>query len=712
MARIAPVPLLFGLHNHQPFGNFDSVIEYLTDQCYSPFLEHVEDYNFFRFSLHVSGFLLKWWEQHSPELIDRIANLCDQGRVELLAGGFYEPVLAAWDSQDRVDQIEMLKSYLKDRFGQTPKGLWLTERVWEQQVVEDIASCGIDYVLVDDRHFLVSGFRKEDLYGYYLTESNGKSVAVFPIDENLRYAIPFHEPEQIETYLRKIQSAGKMAIYVDDGEKFGAWPGTYDWVYRRRWLERFLDAASAWQNDLAVFRTFSDILKDIPPEGLCYLPTASYDEMEQWALPYDSACQFSSLKKMLKEHSSEGYSNEDYSKFLRGGHWKNFLVKYPESNYMQKRVQELSRKTRSENCPPGARDMVLAAQCNDAYWHGVFGGLYLPHLRQGIWSSLLKAEGMLRTGTQLTFERKDIDIDGRQEILVGSDRVLWGIRPSCGQIIEISSLRSEHNYLNTLTRRPEPYHNDIRENVQQLDMEAQESENTDDADESQAFSIHEIDKRVDPELLEELSYDWYERHCLVDHFFDPNTGLSDFKHCDFREWGDFANQPFDSELDPEKRSVIMSRSGGIYPMGSKIPIILSKELVFSEDATELSVCYTVENKGETDINVRFGIEWSLFPRYLATGEGTVTLDRTEKPRYSEWEDEGRVLVFHDGVLEKLVLELDQDATLWYFPVSTVSQSEGGYDKTVQGIAVMAFWNLNLVPNTKLKRKIIFNIKDL
>ena len=42
------------------------------------------------------------------------------------------------------------------------------------------------------------------------------------------------------------RAAGRrLAVLVDDGEKFGGWPGTKEWVYERGWLSQFLDAMTA-----------------------------------------------------------------------------------------------------------------------------------------------------------------------------------------------------------------------------------------------------------------------------------------------------------------------------------------------------------------------------------------------------------------------------------------------------------------------------------
>src|SRR5207247_1685413 len=202
--------------------------------------------------------------------------------------------------------------------------------------------------LVDDRHFLVSGFERDRLHAPFLTESGGKRVALFPIDERLRYLIPFRPPAEISAYLRELRNAGRpLAVFVDDGAKFGGWPGTKDWVYTRGWLAQVCDATAA-------LVAAGDVSLTTPGAAL--------------------------------------------REVVRGGHWRNFPVKYPEANRMHKKMLALSALCRERGDPPAARRAIGRAQCNDAYWHGVFGGLYLPHLRAAIWRHLALAEGELRRG--------------------------------------------------------------------------------------------------------------------------------------------------------------------------------------------------------------------------------------------------------------------------------------------------------------------------
>src|SRR5437879_5697104 len=390
-----PLRFVFGVHLHQPVGNFDHVFEQHVRDVYRPLLERLAEREFFPIALHISGPLLEWLEAHEAALLDRIGGLAGDGRLELLLSGLYEPVLASLPREDRVEQIRWMREAVERRFGGKAHGggLWLTERVWEPELAADLAQAGVRYAFVDDRHFLVTGFAGDRLHAPFWTESDGKRVALFPIDERLRYLIPFQPPADTAAYLRLLRERGApLAVFVDDGEKFGGWPGTKEWVYERGWLAQFLDAMGALVASGEIrLTTPATALAEVPSGGLAYLPTASYREMEGWALPPEAALRLARLERDLGEERLAGPDGA----LVRGAHWRNFFVRYAESNWMHKKMQALSALCRRSGEPAAARRAIGRAQCNDAYWHGVFGGLYLPHLRHAIWRHLALADGEL-----------------------------------------------------------------------------------------------------------------------------------------------------------------------------------------------------------------------------------------------------------------------------------------------------------------------------
>jgi alpha-amylase len=451
------VRFVFGIHVHQPVGNFEHVFEEHTRDVYLPLLKALKEREFFPIVMHLSGPLLEWLEASHSSYLDMVGELASSGKIEMLLSGYYEPILAALPREDRVEQILWMKNAIESRFGVTANGLWLTERVWEPELAADLSNAGVRYVLVDDRHFLVSGFQRDQLHVPYRTESDGKTVDVLAIDERLRYLIPFRPPSEIADYVHELKAQGhRLAVFADDGEKFGGWPGTREWVYEKGWLKDFLATMEKLvaSGDM-VLSTGSDALNDIPSGGLAYLPTASYREMEGWSLPPVAGKRLAELEAEL---GTDRIAGQDGA-FVRGAHWRNFLVKYPESNRAHKKMMALSALSRRRGDPETARRLIGRAQCNDASWHGVFGGLYLPHLREAVWLNLARAEQELRRDETLTIEVLDFDRDGRDEIWVHSSHFSALVAPAQGgSIVELTVFKDGINYADVLTRRREVYH--------------------------------------------------------------------------------------------------------------------------------------------------------------------------------------------------------------------------------------------------------------
>src|SRR5262249_25938400 len=190
-----------------------------------------------------------------------------------------------------------------------------------------------------------------------------------------------------------------LAAMGDDLEKFGAWPETHKHVYTDGWLRRFFEAVEQSSEWLSMTLP-GDYIEAHEPLGRIYLPTASYQEMMGWALPPGAGNHYEELLHRV-ERMPDG---APMMRFVHGGVWHNFFHKYEEANHMHKRVLDLSARYEAIAgssaadrglCKQGY-DSLLAAQCNDAYWHGVFGGLYAPHLRTSVYQALLRAEGIAR----------------------------------------------------------------------------------------------------------------------------------------------------------------------------------------------------------------------------------------------------------------------------------------------------------------------------
>jgi 4-alpha-glucanotransferase len=708
--------LAMALHFHQPVGNFDHVIDGACDKCYIPFLKALRKYPSIKMTLHFTGCLLEWAEDKRPELIDHISELASSGQAEIMTGGFYEPILVSIPPKDRLSQIRMLSEYVKAKFGQDPRGAWVAERVWEPGLASVFSDAGVKYIILDDTHFLYGGVPKDDTYGYYVTEDNSKTVSVFPSDKVLRYHIPFKMPADCMGYIRSVSEKKKdpLFVYGDDGEKFGEWPGTHKWVFEEKWLENFFNEIVSNASWLRTAK-LSECLDEKPPTGRVYLPTASYEEMLEWSLP---AASQEYMEDVLGDIRSTG-KEEYYKPFIRGGFWRNFFTKYPESNHMNKKMIYVSRKldTVREKAPDHdllseAEKELFRGQCNCAYWHGVFGGLYLYHLRNSMYTHLIRAEALIDEivhGGKGYCEALDLDLDadGKNEVVIENRDVSIVVSPSEGGVIkELDSKRYCQNFINSLSRKKEAYHRQILEKIARQAGSGQGGD---------VKTIHDGIQTADASLKDHMNYDRHGRHCFVDHFISADTGIDDLAACRYTEKGDFVKGVFSHELtgDDEAATLFMKRDGNV----SGLPVVMEKTVSVSRKSSSVKVSYIIKNSGSSRVETVFAPELNITmpfadsDRYeLFSGEAGKKYRLSDKADIPSSE---RIEIRDKGENPAcdITIILGTRCLVWHFPVKTVSQSEKAYELNYQSSAIVARYPLALDPGETASMEISISVKQ-
>ena len=686
------------VHNHQPVGNFQHVLEQAYRDAYSPFINLLYQYPQIRFTLHYSGILWEWFARHHPEFIKLLQIMVERKQVELMSGAFYEPIISVISDEDKRGQIRKMNDFLKQTFGIKPRGFWLAERVWEPHLPKVLAECGLEYVIVDDSHFQEVGLDGPRLYGYYLSEDNGAAIKIFPGSKPLRYLIPFKAPEETIDYLRRIHQQGHSGIIQmgDDGEKFGVWPGTHHTVYSEGWLERFfnlLEENSTWLK----MTTYADYLRRNKPLGNVYLPSASYSEMMQWALPTPLRAQFEQARQ-IAEHNPACHPCR---RFLKGGNWRNFLIKYPEANQMHKKMLYVGKKLRQlDSCRDKqlleqAQNELWQGQCNCAYWHGVFGGLYLPHLRKAVYEHLIKAERLLdrlRCSSYPWLEGKvhDLLLNGDQIVLLSNPHLSLYFNPDKGgSLLEWDYKPAALNFANVLTRRPESYHQKIR----QLAAENAPGDR-------QAQSIHHIQHLKDSDLERHLSYDRYQRLSLIDHFFPKGIERQRFARGDWQELGDFIETPYSFTLEKGNQEILlkMRRRGELRLGERRLPLELSKDILLTDDSNGMNIHYQLKNLSCKTIEICFGCEFNIavaYPEGACWQSAEDTRGSLFEPASIRDCEHFRLLINHIEL--ELSFHYDKPALIWSLPLYTVSQAENGYERIYQGQTLVFLWELSLGP---------------
>jgi alpha-amylase len=356
------------LHNHQPVGNFPWVFQQVYAESYLPMIEALERHPEVRLSLHYTGSLLDWIEEAHPEFLERIAVLARRNQIEIVSGGYYEPILPSIPDSDKVAQIRRLTARIEQDFGTQASGMWLAERVWEPGLPRLLHEAAIEWTILDDVHFKNVGLEDHDLYGYYATEDQSSILKVFATSKGLRYTIPWRPVSETIEQLRSLATLdGKRIVAMgDDGEKFGSWPdtGPYCWGSdgHSGWVDEFftaLELNSDWLRTIPL----GEYARNYPALGRIYLPTSSYIEMTEWALPPRKSYIFGKLL-----HQLEDERREDILQFMRGGFWRNFLVRYHEINNQHKKMLRVHDALYKSGATPETGLVQLwKAQANDTY---------------------------------------------------------------------------------------------------------------------------------------------------------------------------------------------------------------------------------------------------------------------------------------------------------------------------------------------------------
>ncbi|HYF51319.1 MAG TPA: alpha-amylase/4-alpha-glucanotransferase domain-containing protein [Planctomycetota bacterium] len=698
------------LHSHQPVGNFDSVIEEAYKVSYLPYVEVFEQFPDIPLTNHYSGCLLEWLDAKHPEYLDRLAQHCkkDDARWEMIGGGFYEPIMTMLPDRDRIGQIRRMQDFIEKRFGAPPRGLWLPERVWEPGLVKDLGDAGVEYLTLDDSHFRAAGLEDNQLVGGFVTEDQGRIVRVYPASERLRYLIPYAQPHEIIDYLRSLlpSDGERVVCYADDGEKFGVWPRTYKHCYENGWLRNFLAALSHAQKEgWLVCSTLEDAYEGVEPVGRIFLPENSYREMTEWALPAQRLATYDAAIHSIKaDHTLNNDPRvQDVLGLVKGGNWRSFKVKYPEGNRMYAKMMEVSAAVASfspkQKLAEKARTHLYRGQCNCPYWHGVFGGMYLPHLRSAIYSELIKADKLVdevNDAPAVYSVERDFDFDGETEVKLANEHLALYLHPHRGgHLYELDLRDIDFNANDTFSRRFEAYHEKVARAV------------VGSAD--QAASIHDLVLAKEPGLAELLKYDTYLRESLVDHVSAAPLTVTEMLSGNPPSDLEFRTGHYDLEEAPlggkSSRSGRKTSAEAVAFLTKQSPwndteLKITKKISLGSKA-QYEIEYTVENVGENPASGSFGVEMNYS---LLAG------DAHDRYFYHEKSDNaGKLATAEDfGTLSyiglkdhwlnvALTLRTSTPAQVIVAPVKTVSQSEGGFEAVYQSSSVLLQWPLDLAP---------------
>jgi 4-alpha-glucanotransferase/alpha-amylase len=319
---------------------------------------------------------------------------------------------------------------------------------------------------------------------------------------------------------------------------------------------------------------------------------------------------------------------------------------------MHKRMLQLSARYHAlpeAKRTTAMRNELYDAQANDAYWHGLFGGLYLPHLRRAVYNALVRLEALLdRAAPRPAQSREDFNLDGVEEVFLHNAKVQV-IVPLDGHasVGDFDARALAHNFGDSLCRQTEHYYRKL--NMQDIEQHAKNHDGIASAHDRVAFK-HEI-------------------------------------------------FPEDLEVDSEPRALFVDRLNDITQSGYAV-----------QPGPEDSLCFTGNDITKTLTLQRQGIRvgWHFGP--LATGTFSTRLNiampSCDGPA-GRFVFMGNVpggfgqtldipvmqeITLDDDVLGgSLVLRTSHPVHLHAIPHFSVSQSEAGFEKIMQAVTLTLSW---------------------
>ncbi|CAF0703499.1 alpha-amylase/4-alpha-glucanotransferase domain-containing protein [Candidatus Methylacidithermus pantelleriae] len=663
MVCLKPVRLLWVIHFHQPLGNFPEIYERFVCRSCQPLLAALERHPKIRVALHFSGNLFEFIESHHPALLDQVAERVRLGQVELLGGGFYEPLLNLLPRNDALGQLVELACWISGRFGKEPKGAWLPESVWEPHFAQLLAEAGYQYTFLEDSLFEAAGWKKGELFHPFRTEYAGHPVVVFPIHRSWSRSIPFAPLVETKSAFVQIshRQQPQLVILGHNGALLGFWPQTYERLYEEGGLE-------AW---LGFLEQEKDWLPTVLPEEvfegswqLTFLPCGAASQLAPSAMPTSSEVEYREAYGELANR----YDADRFLPFFRAANWLGFLAKYPEAYRMYRKMLQLRKQL--DELPAIARNRarkaLWAAQEHSAYWHCRSGGVYANYLRDAVYQRLLSVEEEIFSfppGQKVFLAATTLPGSPAKEWMLRTEICSVWVLPSYGgSVCEFSFLPTRYNVANTFCRRQEAYHKELPES------------------------------RKTPQ-------DWYLRYVFQDHFIPPGTSLEDFRAGSFVEFGDFVNQPYAVKtwaLEPQRATLVLERHGGLYWREQRHPLSCQKSYSLHPPAS-LHVEYQLTNQGKVPIEVWFACELNYTCLAADGSERQLVVGDDRFSCATDFEcAEARTWAIQDQTRKFLwEWELGHPAVLWHFGVWTTTLTEGEPERNYQGSSFVVVWPLRL-----------------
>lgn len=422
--------VVIGMYNNLPYSASNALYEQEYQGAWRPFLSGLYKFPSIKSIIHFSGTIFSWLEKNHPEYMYLLTEMVRKGQIELLGGGFYNPLAPLISTQDMTGQVEALSAFIRKTFGKRPSGAWLYEYAWTPSLPAVLQNSKIQYSFLPAQSYMELYPKDAPSSFFFASEDHRKTICLFPVFE-ARTEDGIFEPYE-KTLLRLQQAYPQFTTYLimaDGYEIASSWElsglespdvlfeRTFAW-FQKNCLEYDTVTAAQLNKTVKSTRTF-------------YV-SQCYSER------YKSYC-----RNTINRVSVTRPEYIQISKLSVLDHPLVFAL-YQKLNFVSA-MTGLFRGDKSRK--KASIDEIWRAQSGDLYWAGPSGGILLPEARLAVYASLIEAEKTIRQNRfhhYLSFD--DINFDGMKEALFQSPVYTCYLQSDTASVSELDSLKTGINY--------------------------------------------------------------------------------------------------------------------------------------------------------------------------------------------------------------------------------------------------------------------------
>ncbi len=395
----------------------ESVLEQNYHKVYKRFASFLYAHPKLPFSVSFSGAQLLFYKKNHLEYIDLISQLTNRKQLEVLGGGYYNPIFPLLFPQDRSGQIELLTSELRQTIGKRPRGMQLFGSVWESSLIPCLQTCGMEYVFLDSSLLV----RSKKQYLPIITAYQGKSVAVLPLFRDVPISENMSAEQFVSLILKKIAEDCPAEADFDRVMCVSVSIEQMQAMLDSNFLEDFSKIAEAENATSIEIANPLTVVKSCTHFERLYIPASMDSKIAQWAVP-ENPVSSATIYELLQNYPQ---SDRLYRRMM----YVSLLANQSHGDKMRKKE---------------AREHLWEGQNGKAYICAPDGSFASTAVRQAAFRSLNSAEKLVRDAGDFTesITAFDYNADGIPEYVCQMQSFSACIERLGGCISELELFRS------------------------------------------------------------------------------------------------------------------------------------------------------------------------------------------------------------------------------------------------------------------------------